>query len=195
MVTAPLEIRIAFDQGYATYKHEPIVDFQVPPGVTRISFAPAEASIVWQFYVWCFGEVDPAGPTSQLYFIHWQEGVKRHTDYMVHSLIDFEYPIWANSTQANPHYLEMHNETGAIQTVDLQLHMAVFPNPQAYLDWYCDLILLGLRNDISDYLLTVMNTTREDFRRRLIRRAEIAYSSKLERLIEQLRPMPRREVR
>jgi len=195
MATAPLEIRIAFDQGYATYKHESFADFQVPPGVVLASIAPAEASVIWQFYLWCFGEVDPAGPTSKVYFIHWQEGVKRHYDHMVHSLLDFEYPIWANCTQANPHYVEMHNETGAVQTMDLQLHMAVFPNPQAYLDWYCDLILLGLRNDISDYLLTVMNTSREDFRRRLARRAEIAYSSKLERLIEQLRPMPRRKVR
>ena len=195
MVTAPLEIRIAFDQGYATYKHESFADFPVPPGVVLASLAPAEASVIWQFFVWCFGEVEPAGPTSKLYFIHWQEGVKRHYDHAVHSLLDFEYPIWANCTQANPHYIEMHNETGEIQTMDLQLHMAVFPNPSAYLDWYCDLILLGLRNDISDYLLTVMNTTREDFRRRLTRRAEIAYSSKLERLIEQLRPMPRREVR
>ena len=54
MVTAPLEIRLAFDQGYALYKHEPIVDFQVPPGTVTISFSPAEASVVWQFYVWCF---------------------------------------------------------------------------------------------------------------------------------------------
>jgi len=168
MAVAPLEIRIAFDQGYAAYKHEPIVDFQVPPGVTTISFAPAEASVVWQFYVWCFGEVDPAGPTSQLYFIHWQEGVKRHTDYMVHSLLDF------------------HNETGQIQTIDLQLHMAVFPNPSAYIDWYCDLILMGLRNDISDYLLTIMNISRDDFEKRLDRRRETAYMSKLESLVARL---------
>ena len=186
MAVAPLEIRIAFDQGYAMYKHEPIVDFQVAPGTTLISFAPAEAAVVWQFYVWTFGEVDPAGPTSQLYFIHWQEGVKRHTDYMVHSLLDFEYPIWAVSTQANPHYLEMHNETGVTQTIDLQLHMAVFPNPSAYIDWYCDLILMGLRNDISDYLLTIMNISRDDFERRLNRRRETVCLSKLESLVARL---------
>jgi len=194
MAIAPLEIRIALDQGYATYKHESFADFQVPPGVVLASIAPAEASVVWQFFLWCYGEVDPAGPTSQVYFIHWQEGVKRHYDHAVHSLLDFEYPIWANCTQANPHYIEMHNETGAVQTMDLQLHMAVFPNPSAYLDWYSDLVLMGLRNDISDYLLTVMNISRDDFERRLDRRAETAYMSKLERLIERLRPAPRREV-
>ena len=112
--------------------------------------------------------------------------MKRHIDYAVHSLLDFEYPIWANSTKANPHYIEMHNETGEVQTVDMQLHMAVFPNPSTYLDWYCDLILLGLRNDISDYLLSVMNTSRDEFERRLEKRRENVYLSKLESLVAQL---------
>jgi hypothetical protein len=166
LAIAPLEIRIAFDQGYARYKHEPL-EIPIPPGVTLITFSPPEPQLVWQFYVWIFGQATPAGYTSKLYFIHWQEGVEKHTDPAVHSLLDYEYPIWANSTKGNPHYIEMHNETGAVQTIDLQLHMAVFPNPSAYLDWYCDLVLLGLRNNISDYMLTVMGTTLESFIRGL----------------------------
>jgi hypothetical protein len=174
VAVAPQEIRVAFDHGHALFKHEPL-EFAIPPGTLLISFAPASATLVWQLFLFTFGRVSPAGPTSDLYFTHWQEGVARHDDPMVHSLLDFEYPIWAVSTTANPHYIELHNLTEEVQTLDLQLWMAVFPNRTAYARWYCDLILLGLRNQISDYLLSMIGMSRSDFEALLEERRRGAY--------------------
>jgi len=184
-VTAPLELRIAFDRGYALFKHEPL-EMQIPPGTFTIMFAPSDPDVIWQYYLWTFGQVSPAGPTSRLYFYHWQEGVKKHADPMVHSLIDFEYKIWAWSSKANPHYIEVHNETGEIQTVDMQFWMGVFPNPRTYAYWYADLILLGLRNDVGDYILKACKMSREEFEKILEERRKSCYRSLEAGLLEQV---------
>lgn len=174
MVFAPLEIRIAFDHGHAGFKHEPL-ELTIAPGMTLLTFAPSKPELVWQYYLWTFGNVTPIGPTSAVYFVHWQEGVKGHVDPLVHSLLDFEYSIWANSTMANPHYVRIFNLTGAPQTLDLQLWMAEFPNRTAYLKWYCDLIIAGLRNNIGDVLLQIMKVTRPEFETILEDRRTKAY--------------------
>jgi len=174
MAVAPLEIRIAFDHGHAQFRHEPL-EIPIPPGAPSmlISFAPVRPALIWQYYLWTFGAVVPAGPTSKLYFKHWQEGVVRHDDPMVHSLLDFEYPVWANATLTNPHYIECYNLTGQTQTIDLQLWLAEFPTAGAYIDWYCDLIILGLRCDIAGYILKAMELKREEFEERLQTRRKV----------------------
>jgi len=174
------------------------LELPFPPGRLLIQFAPTDPGVIWQFYLFTFGQVDPAGPTSKLYFYHWQEGVKRHADPMVHSILDFEYKIWAWSSRANPHFIEAHNETGEVQTVDLQLWMGVFPNRMAYAKWYADLILLGLRNDIGDYILRATGLSREEFERMLKMRRDRCYRSLEAGLLEEIRdritppPRPRR---
>ena len=187
MAVAPLEIRIALDSGYAQYMHGSLA-FDVPVGTTLTTMKPTLDEQVWQFYVWCFGSVRPMGPTPLLAFAHWQEGVQIHGDPFVHSLVDFEYPIWANCTRLNPHNLKWINSTGAIQTIDMQYHLGIFPNREKYLNWYCDLILLGLRNRISDFLLDVMGIRRTDFVKKLdARRTVDIYPSTMETLLAKLK--------
>lgn len=178
----PLELRVACDSGYAQYMHGSL-SFDVPTGTTLATVKPTLDEQVWQFYVWCFGSARPIGPTPLLAFAHWQEGVQIHGDPWIHSLVDFEYPIWANCTRLNPHYLKWVNSTGAIQTVDFQYHMGIFGNREKYLNWYCDLLLLGLRNRISDFLLDVMGIRRENFQVKLDTRRTSVYLSTMEEIM------------
>ena len=177
MAIIPRELRIAIDQGYGLFSHLPL-QMYFPPGTLLVTSAPPDESAVWQYYLWTFGAMTPGGFSADVYFKHWQEGVQKHDDPMVHSLMDFEYSIWVNSTRANPHYIEIHNTTGVMQIVDTQFWMVVFPNRSKYIDWYCDLILMGLRNDIGEYLLRIMKTSKEDFERRLEYRSKMCFNSR-----------------
>jgi len=150
----PDEIKIALDGYYADFKHEPL-EIDIPPGdpAATVTFEPAKKNIIWQIYVMLFGELTPAGPTSDVWFKHWQVGVKPHKDPMVHSILDFPYPMWANCNKGNPHYIELHNLTDETQTVDLQIYMAVFSKPRDYAEWFSDLILMGKRYSVGREIL------------------------------------------
>jgi len=184
----PDEIKTAIDGLYGEFKHESF-SIDIPPGdpAFTVSVGPKKANEVWQIYAIMFGELSPAGPTTDVWFRHWQTGVFPHSDPMVHSILDYVYPMWAITTSENPHYLELYNTTGEVQTLDLQMYMATFRDAEDYLKWFSELIISGRRFDIDDDYLGAMGVSRRHF--------EEVYEETKERLLERRPDKTRRLLR
>jgi len=182
MTYIPDEIKIAIDGRYAEFQHEPF-SIDMPPGDPAFTahFGPKERDRVWQMYVMTFGDITPVGPTQDVWFRHWQIGVREHNDPMDHSLLDFPYPMWAPATKNNPHYIEVHNLTGDVQNVDLQVYFAFFYSKEDYARWMADLILLGYRLDVGHDFLRTAGMSRKEF--------ESIYEDQRDKMVKK-RPVP-----
>ena len=158
----PIEVRVAQDHGHGEFRSFPL-EMPFAPGTTLFSVSPPEKAKVWEIYVVTYGEITPSPPTSDFWFEHWQVGVKRHTTPFVHSLMDFPNPMWAPCTQASPHRIEAHNETGAVQTVDVQFYLITFDRDEDWGKWMADLILLGHRLGVGTDILKAVGLSPLEF--------------------------------
>lgn len=167
----PPEIRLAINSGLGRFKEYPLqATFAV--GQTDLNITPPSADIIWQVFVVNYGELDPSAPTSNFYFVQKQIEVKEHNVPMVHSVMDFPYPVWMLCTQSNPLVLEAHNNTGAQQTLDIAYYLVTFDNKKDWAKWISDLISLGFNMGLSDSILNAVGLTLSDFNEVLAGRSD-----------------------
>ncbi len=155
MARMPHEVRIALEEGLARASNL-IAQLQFPPGTTYLTFGPPVKRGVWCVYGWQYGDLSPAGPTADFYIIWEQRGIRRFTDYMVPSVIDFEYPEWVFVTGLEPVASWFVNNTGAVQTLDFIAFIAYFNDFASFRRWWERLIEIGLRDRIPHRVETMV---------------------------------------
>jgi len=134
MPRMPEWVAMAYKKGWARSFNQ-MLQLDYPPGSTRFFIHPKLREATWLVYGWNYGEIDPAGPTSDFNFVWEQEGILRFKDYMVHSTIDFTYPVFLEVTENTPVLTVANNNTGQTQTVDFTIFIAIFEHPEDYEKW------------------------------------------------------------
>jgi len=124
-VIPPFHLQKALERGLCLYSHLTI-QATLPPGVYEFEIKPPNGVYCCRNFALTFGDLDPAGYSSDFIVTHYSGQVVMHEDPWISSVVDYVYPLADTITAKDPHVVIVENKTAVTQTFDITLHWMEF---------------------------------------------------------------------
>jgi hypothetical protein len=124
----------------------------------RVLIAPPPKDYIWRTFSLAWGEMKPAGISTDLVITHGQISMILHSDPWIHSLVDYSYPHSLTLTRGNPELLILENRTAEAQTVDVTLHLMSFHTRE---DWERYQAMLAVHDKTNELIQKLIDEVGE----------------------------------